>query len=73
MHDATACAVPPPDEVRRLPQRVGVAREAAVPAAAEPETVHLVLALRLGVGWAVSARPHIGPCLPLFDSSPSRR
>ncbi|MGW4102105.1 helix-turn-helix domain-containing protein [Streptomyces sp. NPDC004976] len=45
LHDATACAVPPPDEVRRLPRRVRVAREAAVPVAAEPETVHLVLAL----------------------------
>lgn len=44
LHGATACSVPPPDEVRRLPRRMRAAREAAVPAAAEPETVHLVLA-----------------------------
>ncbi|MFF1277548.1 multiprotein-bridging factor 1 family protein [Streptomyces marokkonensis] len=45
LHGATACAVPPSDEVRRLPRRLRAAREAAAPAVAEPETVHLVLAL----------------------------
>ncbi|KES04936.1 hypothetical protein BU52_23125 [Streptomyces toyocaensis] len=45
LHGATACAVPPTDEVKRLPRRLRAAREAAAPATAEPETVHLVLAL----------------------------
>lgn len=45
LHGATACAVPPSDEVGRLPRRVLAAREGAALATAESETVHLVLAL----------------------------
>ncbi|WP_217167688.1 helix-turn-helix transcriptional regulator [Streptomyces sp. AC512_CC834] len=43
--DDHACAVPPFGDLALLPERLRAAREAAVPAAAVPDLVHLVLAL----------------------------